>query len=217
MLGIVVVACDKGVKPAGKAINRRVECRVIFIGEDDVELSIKLGGSEVAEVFGYEREADDVALRAVAEDILLNLSRQLHKCEGTLGKSLICHGGGHGCAGRKDAKAKADNSVGVEKCERGGEGRGVGSDQCFARGVIMVGPPGRWWIPSALQQIERWAGVCSRRASCDTESWESGVAWNTSLEVWRQRPAKPRQARVRESPEGPFTSSDGAGVHSAGR
>lgn len=65
MLGVVVVAGHEGLEAAGQAVDGRIERGVIFVGEHDVEVSIELGGSKVAEVFGDESEANKIALAAL--------------------------------------------------------------------------------------------------------------------------------------------------------
>lgn len=65
MLGVVVFAGDEGVEAAGQPVYRGVEGRVILVGKDDVEVAVELGGSGLTEAPADEREADQIALRAL--------------------------------------------------------------------------------------------------------------------------------------------------------
>jgi len=65
MLAIVVLACDEGVQTTGQAIDRDVEGRIVFVGEDDVEVAVELGSGKLSEVLRHERQADPVTLRAL--------------------------------------------------------------------------------------------------------------------------------------------------------
>lgn len=56
---IVVVACDKGIEAAREAVDGRVVAGFLVVGEDDVEVAVQLGGSQVAEVLGDEGETDE--------------------------------------------------------------------------------------------------------------------------------------------------------------
>ena len=58
MLAIVVLACDEGVQTTGQAIDRDVEGRIVFVGEDDVEVSVQLRRRKVSKVLRDERQAD---------------------------------------------------------------------------------------------------------------------------------------------------------------
>lgn len=62
VLGIVVIACDKGVETAGKAVDGSFECRVVLVWEDDMKLTIDLCSGQVAEVAGNEGETYQIAL-----------------------------------------------------------------------------------------------------------------------------------------------------------
>lgn len=65
VLGVVVFARNECVEPAGQPIDRGIEVWILFIGEDDVEVAVQLGGSELSEVLGYEGEAYQVGLGAL--------------------------------------------------------------------------------------------------------------------------------------------------------
>jgi hypothetical protein len=76
-----------------------------------VEVSVELGGCEFVKVMRHEREADEIALRAMAEDILLDFTRQIHKPQDWFRTALLFGGGGHGCADR--AKGGIFGGVGL--------------------------------------------------------------------------------------------------------
>ena len=76
MLGVIVFACGEGIETAGKAVNWRVEGGIIFIGKDDVEVSVQLRSSELSEVFGYKREAYEFSLVTLGWE-LAQLCRRL--------------------------------------------------------------------------------------------------------------------------------------------
>jgi Ni2+-binding GTPase involved in maturation of urease and hydrogenase len=65
VVGIVVIARGEGIKAARKTINGRVEAKVVIVRKDDVEVSVELSGSEFAETFRYESDADEVGLCAL--------------------------------------------------------------------------------------------------------------------------------------------------------
>lgn len=94
MLSVIVVACDKGIQATSQAVNGGVECGIILVGEDDVEVSVQLGGCKLVEVPGDEGKADQVALGAMAENVLLYLSGQVHEMK------LALRRGGFQCVGR---------------------------------------------------------------------------------------------------------------------
>lgn len=58
MLAIVIIACDKGLQATSKAVDGDIEGRVVFVGEDDVEVSVQLRRRKVSKVLRDERQAD---------------------------------------------------------------------------------------------------------------------------------------------------------------
>jgi len=95
---IVVVARDERVETAGESVDWGVECRVVFIGEDNVEVAIELGCGELPKMLRDQREADEITLRAVAEDIFLHFLWQAHEIQSLPGRTFLCRSRSHGCA-----------------------------------------------------------------------------------------------------------------------
>lgn len=69
MLRIVVVTGSEGLQAAGQAVDRGVEDPIVFIGKYNVEISIQLGSGKVVEVLGNDREADQVVLLALRQNV----------------------------------------------------------------------------------------------------------------------------------------------------
>lgn len=61
MFRIIVVARREGIQPLGQTFYG-LSCGIVFLGEDDVEVTVEFGGGEVPETFGNEGNADKVEL-----------------------------------------------------------------------------------------------------------------------------------------------------------
>lgn len=96
MLGIVVFTGDESVQATRQGIDRAtsIVCDVIIIGEDNTVFAVQLGGSEMTERLGHEREADQVVGGAMLDDLSLDFHGQVHECEGLLRPRFLARGRG---------------------------------------------------------------------------------------------------------------------------
>lgn len=62
---IVIVTGDESLQAACQPVYWRVEGGIVLVGEDNVEIAIQLCGSQRSEVFGDERQADELWLMAL--------------------------------------------------------------------------------------------------------------------------------------------------------
>lgn len=67
MFGIVIIARGEGIEATSEAVNGTFEPQVIFIGEEDVEAAVQMGGGELVEVLRDECDADEIGLGALRE------------------------------------------------------------------------------------------------------------------------------------------------------
>lgn len=88
VLGIIVIARNKGMQPARKSIDRQIVWILVRIWKNDAEAAIQLFCSDISEVFRYEAEGNEVGCVGLADPMSVARAQSVRSAGKRLQRSL---------------------------------------------------------------------------------------------------------------------------------